>query len=190
MFSETKTCPRHGKISYMLWYKKARVLLWEIISSLDNRAAIPPKTTMKQVLLSGRAAVPLPALSSSWTQTCRQVCSSRPPSAQELGHVHSAGIGLGDNYTHCRAEDAGDTRTCPTAFISSNLILQASSMRPGRSSYVTEVLALPLRRHCTPQAARPDTTRRINSYTSFFPQTSTGSQGHNIPHNVFPRSLQ
>lgn len=89
MFSETKTCPRHGKISYMLWYKKARVLLWEIISSLDNRAAIPPKTTMKQVLLSGRAAVPLPALSSSWTQTCRQVCSSRPPSAQELGCAFS-----------------------------------------------------------------------------------------------------
>lgn len=106
MFSETKTCPRHGKISYMLWYTKARVLLWEIISSLGNKAAIPPKTTMKYPVL--QVAVPLPAVGSccSCTQSHRRPCTcelalvhagslSQPPSVQWLGHVHSLGIGLG-----------------------------------------------------------------------------------------------
>lgn len=200
MFSETKTCPRHGKISYMLWYTKARVWLWEIINSLGNRAAIPPKIPVKPVLqwqdsctlLSACCSstqaqrFPCPGSWHSWTQ----VCSSSPHQHRDWDMHTQQALASEVTVTHCRAVHAGDTRACLTAFLSSNLIFQASSMRPGRSSCVTEVLALPLRRHRAPQAARPDTTHRINSCTSFFPQTSPDSQGHNTPHHVFPQSLQ
>lgn len=154
-----------------LWKTKPSVLLWEITSSLGNRL----KSQQNNQCYSSGETIPLPAMGYTCTQNRRLPCTHEQGLMQAVSfsqatiNRRSRDVCIRQmlvsevTVTHGRAADAGDTRTWPTAFITMTLIFQASSMRPGRSSYVTKVPALPHRRHPAPRAVRPDTTRRLNS---------------------------